>query len=545
MSLRNRVILPIVALTSLALLVACGSSSNKATPPPTGGFTYSNLTGAYVFSTQGTDSSGAPITIAGAFTACGCSGETISGGTFSFFDPAVSTSPVSAQAISSGSYKITADGRGQVALPNSSALGNITLDFVLNSTAGGTVSEYDSQGTGSGTLEQQSSVTQDQIAGNYAFFLGGESSTGNFAAASAGAFTLSETGGVTAGVYDLTEYTFSTGTAGDLPDVALSTSSSVTVGTGTAPGAATIIDVSDNTYTFDVYAVSVSDLKFIETDGKYVASGDAFPQSSLPSGTLAFTMAGLDPTAFPLAVGGLLPVSSGTISGGLEDYNDGATGYAGGSTGTNSSVGGTFGGLSGGRATLQLTSFYNGATTGNGTYTFAAYPTASGLLLLEIDGLGITSGMALVQSNTTFASGQGYGVDLSATNISGGSGAFYEEDDIAEFTSTSTGFTGLVDVNDEGTTYFDETFDGSYSSASTGRYTFKAGADGSDFLGFSGWVYTVDGSTLLFLEGDQLQVGTGVFQVQSATGSASSAAAHAMMAFHRLAAKHAAKQGKK
>jgi hypothetical protein len=541
MSLSNRVVLPIIAVFALALLVACGSSSNKVTPPPTGGFTYSNLSGTYVFSTQGTDSTGAPITIMGAFTACGCSGETISGGTFSFFDPAVGGG--SAQAISSGSYKITADGRGQVALPNGTALGSITLDFVLNSTAGGAVSEYDSQGTGSGMIEQQSSVTQAQIAGSYSYFLGGENSTVTFATASAGAFTLSATGAVTTGVYDLTDYTFGPPpTVGDLPDVALSTSSSVTVGTGTAPGAATIIDVNDNTYTFDVYAVSASDLKFIETDGNFVASGDAFPQStSLPSGTLAFTMAGLDPSVLPLALGGLLPVSSGTISSGTEDYNDG-----GGSSGTNSSVGGTFSALSGGRATLQLTSFYNGSATGNGTYTFAAYPTTSGLLLLEIDGGGITSGMALVQSNTTFASGQGYGVLLSATNISGGPGASYEEDDIAEFTSTASGFTGLVDVNDEGTTHFGETFDGSYSSATsgTGRYNFSANSS-HGFNGFSGWVYTVDGSTLLFLESDSLQIGTGVFQVQSATGSASSAAAHTMMAFHRLAAKRAAKQEKK
>jgi hypothetical protein len=350
---------------------------------------------------------------------------------------------------------------------------------------------------------------------------------------------------VTTGVYDLAEYTFSNGESSDLPDVPLSTSSSVTVGSGTAPGSATIIDANDNTYAFDVYAVSATDLKLIETDGNIVAVGDAFPQSaSLPSGTLAFTMDGLDPSVFPLGLGGLLPVSGGAISGGLEDYNDGATDYAGGSPGTASSVGGSFAALSGGRSTLQLTSFYNGSPTGNGTYTFAAYPTASGLLLVEIDGLGITSGMALVQTNTTFASGQGYGVDLSATNISGGSGAFYEEDDIAEFTSTSTGFTGLVDVNDEGTTSFDETFDGTYSSLSAGRYSFTANSS-HDFGGFSGAVYTVDGSTLLFLEGDQTQIGTGIFQVQSATGSAASAAAHPMMVFHRLAAKHAAKQRKR
>jgi hypothetical protein len=534
MSLSSRVTLPIVAALSLIFMVACGNGSSSITPPPTGAFSNSNLNGTYVFSTQGTDSSGAPITVAGQFTACGCSGGTISAGTFSYFDPAIGNA-TSAQSVSSGSYGVTADGRGQATLANSSALGTITLDFVLNSTSGGTITFYNSTGTGSGTLELQSSgITQASVVGSFGYSVGGEQASGNYVYSSAGAFTLSSTGQfASAGVYDLT--TLSSSGFSSIAGVGLTTASSVTVGT---PGSATIADANGNTYTFDVYPVSNGDLKLIEMDNTNAAVGEAFTQgTSLPSGTLAFTMSGYDSSGDPLATGGLLPVSSGSVSGGLQDFNDNGT------ANTNSgAVGGGFGTLSNGRAVLQLTSFYNGASTGNNTYTFAAYPTANGTLLVEIDGAGITAGSALGQSNTSFAASQGYGANVSGINISGESDdSIYEEDDIAEFSSTSSSFSGLVDVNDEGTTYHAQTFDGNYSSLSSGRYTFAANASGN-FNGVSGVVYTVDGQTLLFLEGDTFQVGTGIMQVQNASGTA--VATRFVPVTHRVAFKNALKRKK-
>src|SRR5436305_1704377 len=45
MSLRTRVVVSVVTLSSLALFVACGSGGPKVVPPPTGGFSNSNLNG--------------------------------------------------------------------------------------------------------------------------------------------------------------------------------------------------------------------------------------------------------------------------------------------------------------------------------------------------------------------------------------------------------------------------------------------------------------------------------------------------------------------
>ena len=78
MSLRNRIILPL-ALLSLAALAACGGSGNNTinpTPPPSGGFSSSNLNGTYVFSVGGIDSQGAPYALLGTFTANGQGGIT-------------------------------------------------------------------------------------------------------------------------------------------------------------------------------------------------------------------------------------------------------------------------------------------------------------------------------------------------------------------------------------------------------------------------------------------------------------------------------------
>jgi hypothetical protein len=504
MSLRNRLVLPII-LFALAVLVACGSS-NKVVPPPTGGFTNSNLNGTYVFSTSGTDFNGLGIFIAGAFTACGCTAGTISsGGALSYGDGGT-FGVASNQVISGGSYKIGADGRGTVLLRTSSSLGNVGLDLVLASNNGGSVTEYDANGSGSGTLELQTAVTQSGLAGNFAFSMSGATSTGVLA--SAGAFSLDATGAITAGTQDVSSLDITTGLSSS-QNFAISTSSTVLIGTGTTPGTAMISQTGGNTFTFDVYPVSLGHLKFVETDGLILSAGDVFSQqASLPSGTLAFTVGGLDTSLLPLSAGGLLPTTSGSISGGTEDYDDG------GSVNTATTVSGGFTALSAGRSLLTLSSFENGGTSGlPGTYTFAAYPSAGGTLLVEVDGAGITAGIALVQSVTSLAATQGYGLNLSAINIS----SSVEEDDIAEFTSTSSALTGLIDYNDEGSLTPAKGFTATYASLSTGRYSLTSSS-------FNGAFYPVDGSTVLFVEGDTNQMGTGVFQLQNAGAAAAASA---------------------
>ncbi len=92
MSLRNRLVLPVI-LSAIAVLVGCGSGSSFTTPvpPPGGSFSNSNLNGTYVFSVSGTDTTGAPYAMVGTFTANGSGGNGeggITGGTLDLNDAA-------------------------------------------------------------------------------------------------------------------------------------------------------------------------------------------------------------------------------------------------------------------------------------------------------------------------------------------------------------------------------------------------------------------------------------------------------------------------
>ena len=479
----------------MAALSAC-SSTNRATPPPTGGFNNTDLNGTYVFSTSGSDSGAGSFTgqsgflaMAGTFTACGCTSGTISSGTVDVYDSLLGASgPL---AIASGNYSVGVDGRGTATLPANTPFGTpITLDFVLSSSQHGLVTEFDQNGSGSGTLDLQSSVAQASLAGTFVFNLAGVSSGGT-PEATVGSVTLDATGTATTGVQDLN-------LNGASSTLTITSPSAVLVGTGTSPGTATL-----GAFSFDVYPIDSTHLKFIETDTGAVLVGDVFLQSSssFPSGELAFTMVGLDFTAgLPLAVGGMMN-SNGTssISAGVEDFNDGGTSDI---TSTSTTPLAFTGGISssGGRFLLTLNNIENGANGTLGNFTFAAYPSTGGTQLLEIDGLGITGGAAFPQSNTSFASGQGYGLNLTGSNITGG----FEEDDIAEFTNTSGALKGLVDINDQGQTQAPQNFSGTYAADSTnpGRGLISSSA-------FNLTTYTLDSTNSIFIEIDNSQVGLG------------------------------------
>lgn len=512
MSVRNGFVL-LVALSALTLLVACGGGSPRVVPPPTGGFSDSNLSGTYVFSSTGVDSNNPPgfLTMVGTLTANGSG--TVSSGTVDIAGANVSAA---AQAIN-GSYQITADGRGQikfgvkVTVENSTGTGTTTegvtfvLDVVLTSNSHGLVTEFDGNGTGSGTIDLQSAVSQARLAGSYSFGVSGVGTTSGSPFAAVGTITLDSTGAVTAGEEDINN----AGTYSGAPSAITPTTSTVTV--GTTPGTASFVIPGVDTFTFDVFPIDNTHLKLIETDGLLLTSGDAFTQgTTIPTGQLVFTMAGENISAqTALDSGGWLTNNSGTISAGLEDFNDG------GNVNTVTAVGGSIAPVTGGRSVFSLMGFVNGAPNDvAGTYTFAAYPFTAGgvdgVQLLEIDNGGITSGTAYGQTAATLAS-QGFGLNLTGFNG-------VEEDDIAEFTTTSSGFSGIVDLNDDGATTFDK---GISTSGFTAPDSNGRGQAVTNFFSFN--FYTVNSTTCLLLEIDNTQVGLGMFEMQSGSGASSAA----------------------
>ena len=422
MSLRNRFIVPIV-FSALVILAGCGGSGStgKVTPPPSGSFTLSNLNGTYVFSIVGSDTAFDFVAMTGTFTADGSG--TITGGALDINDSGFSA-PVTNNPITGGSYTVSGDGRGQATLTTSTPFGSaIKVDFALSTSEHGLITEFDGNGSGSGSFDLQTSSTQPP-AGNYAFGLSGISSvsvtTGaGIPAASAGIVTL-DAGGNATGQMD---YNNNGG-----PSLLAITSGS-TVLSGTTPGTATLVTNIGDLH-FDVYTVDATHLKLIGTDGFPILAGDLFAQSTstFPSGQIAFTMAGVDYPfgGAPLVVGGVMTSDgSSTISGGAEDYNDGFN-----SDSTPVPFSGAFSGAAG-RYVLQLNNFENGVNGALGSFSFAAYPSVGGIQLVEIDGNGVTSGVGFTQTSTALASGEGYAFGLTAVNQSS------REDDIAEFTTTA------------------------------------------------------------------------------------------------------------
>ncbi|SPF48750.1 exported hypothetical protein [Candidatus Sulfotelmatobacter kueseliae] len=533
----RRVLLPIVAVSCLALLVGCSSSTHSAVPPPSGGFSNNNLSGTYVFSTVGSDINGVFIALTGTFVADGSGG--IKSGTIDMNDPNVGV--LMGQAVTGGSYSVGVDGRpkstsGLITLQTAAAV--FTFDFVLSSSEHGLITYYDSNattgGTGSGTLDLQSTVTQSSINGqSYAFNFSGigsfNTSTGaQTSFASAGAFKLDANGAIgitTTGVEDIN----TNGLAVCGPSGCTITSGSINL--STTPGTATFTS-SAGSFNFDVYPVTPTHLKFIETDATPpIAAGDVFAQStSVPAANNVFSLAGYDSVVGGpfTAVGLLVTDGAGNVTNAsTEDINDSGTADT-----TPFTYSGSYSTLSGGRAVVTLTGFVNGnGGLGCSSCQFAIYPFSSGgssgFQMLEIDNAGVTDGLAYTQgSSPTFASSQGYGMNLTGLNNSVSTSGLVEEDDIAEFTNTSGSFAGLIDFNDEGVLTFGKSFTSTYTADTSGIAGRGTVAAGTSTNAYDLVTYVVDSSSAVCIVTDSNMVALGSIETQTASAKSNAAAQH-------------------
>ena len=549
MSVRNGIVL-LLAVSTLVFLPGCGSSNSSPTAvaPPSGAFSNSNLNGTYVFSVSGDDLNGYPYAIVGTITANGSGGNgtgTITGGTIDIVDSEVAPA-VGLSVNNNGQYQVGPDGRGTVTIGTAAANpfgGNMTFDFVLQNSFHGLITEFDTFGSGSGTIDAQTSgVTQASLTGTYAFsFSGGDGNTG-YPLATVGNFTIGSGGAITAGIEDFND--------ANLPYANEALVGTVLLG----PSATTTLSSALGGLTFDVYAIDATHLKFIETDSLEFLSGDAYSQTSatVPTGALAFTLTGYlgapVSSAAPFAAGGFLVTDgNGNISG-SEDENDGGSPSPAAIAFT-----GTYTADGSGRFTLTTPSPFVGGTQ------YAAYPSSGGLLMLEIDSSGTTSGAAYLQSTTAFAASQGYAMNLSGVNLGASTGSEAVVDDIAEFTATGSSSsgtaTGILDENYEpgGAPVFKLAFsDGSYGSIdATGRYGISADVGNNSITslngGFALTYYSVDGTTFPFIESDSGQVSTGVIveQNEAATSAVAAKSGSHLFVVRPLIQPHALSKKKK
>ena len=540
MWLRHQLVMPVI-LSALAVLAGCGGyGTTKATPPPSGGFSNGNLNGTYVFSVAGSDSGGNYMATVGTFTADGKGN--ITGGTLDFNDNA--TGPSTNQAVTGGNYFVGVDGRpsGQIGLLTLiTGAGNFTFDYVLTSGQHGLITEFDTFGSASGTFQVQSAVTQADINGqSYAFNFSGTAGTGltfcgvspGFTVvvpfATVGAFTLDASGNIAAGVQDFNNNCSSSGLT-NLPMTG-------SVSLATVPGTATLV-AGGTTYTFDVYPVDATHLKFIEIDTAPIVAGEAFTQTStVPTGNSVFTVAGFDTAGQgPFAAAGISDTDgSGNIkTDSVEDINDNFAAAE-----VTSGISGTYTSLTGGRSVLTFTSGFINGNNGLGCSNcqFAAYPSSGGMELLEIDGGGMTDGTAYAQTaGASLASPQGYGMNLNGIIlINNGFGGLTstEEDDIAEFTNSNGSLSpGIIDLNDTGSMSFGLKFSSSYAADSTvsGRGMITPNSNSYNLV-----TYAIDNSSEAVVSIDANLVGLGSIVQQNSSAKSNAAAAH--LAVLRLAA---------
>ena len=521
MSLRDRVFFPII-ISTLMVLAGCGGngvSIAKPVAPPSGKFSNSNLSGTYVFSISGVDVNGAPYSVVGSFTANGSGGNGsggITGGTLDMNDAGMTAPVANASIASSSFYTVGIDGRGRATLNTATPLGKITLDFVLADSSHGLVTQFDSNATGSGSLDLQ--TPGGSPAGSYAFIFSGadvSNGTANLFAA-VGNFTLGSGGAISSGTEDFNDSGFA------YANQALT--GNLVLGPESTP-ATTLTTQQFGTQIYDVFAINSKHLKFIEMDPSGTLSGDAYSQTSttVPAGTFAFTLAGAFPgTNAASAAGGFIVTDgNGNITNAsTEDANN---------TGTVSPSPIVFTGAytAGGTGRIILGNF-TGFSEGS---AYAAYPSSGGLLLLEIDNSGIMVGAAYPQtSGAALAASEGYALNLSGVNLGASTGFAAEVDDIAEFTANSSGssVTGALDENGGGFPAYGVALSGTYGTLANGRGQIgaNAGNNSNSTLngGFNLTFYTVDGTTFPFIETDNGQVASGVFVAQNPNASSSALA---------------------
>jgi hypothetical protein len=538
MSLHTKVAVLVISLL-LAVLAGCGGGdadpSNPPVAPPAGSFSNANLNGTYVFSFAGYDQTNfnsSFFAIVGTLTANGSGGFTA--GNLDMDDPALGaalqTGYVFTHLPASGSYNVTADGRGSgtIAVTINGSTVHFGLDFVLTSGSHGLISRFDSNGSGSGSIDPQAAnISQGALQGSYSFGFSGVDSTIEHWLATVGSFTLDGNGNITAGLQDFSD----NGNSVNLQSLALQ--GSVIAG---APASAQLVTNAAGlgALRFDAWVIDATHIKLIETDSMAYLEGDAYVSTgatAFPSGTLVLSTAGEDAAWGSFSAGGLLTSDGASlITGGLEDINDeGTVVQAPGISGSFTS--------NGARTQLTLNGIYNGGWSNNyvtvGNYSFAAYPYSGGVMLLEIDnGAGSTPGGAggnlYVQSDLALGTAAGYALNLTGGNIDG------EVDLIAQLTTDGGSVSGLYDVNNSGFGLTDASLGsgGVYSVAPNGRGTMQFPAlqtSGNSSIGALNLTfYVVDSSTAVILETDPQQSATGMAVLQSGAGGATAGQAHFM-----------------
>jgi len=493
---------------------ACSGGSGTVTvPPPNNGFSNSNLQGQFAFSMTGTDAStgtAEPFVRVGSFIADGKG--SITGGTE---DITIFQNGSNEFNFTGGSYTVNSDGRGSLALIDST--GTLNFSISLSSSTTGymvdTPTDGLSAGNGSFVKQNTASFQVSGIAGNYAFDISGVDTNG--VSESVVGQLVSNSGGTLSGVADDNDGAVVNG------GVAGAATLSGTYGVdGASPsdlasfgrGVFTIGGISGV-----FYIVGPNQVKLMERTSGGTLVGDAFLQSNIPTttaginGGFVYVMGGGSGGGVPITRGGKFSASGGALSSIIVDNNNG------GQATSLSTASGTY--------TIDST----GTGRGTITYSVSGFKDAFSYvfyLISPTQGFVQDQSLNIVEDGSMLAQGTGtisnstlagnYAINWSGvTNTSSGTG---EEDlDGATTLSSAGALTGTVDLNEAGAQNIGVTLAGklALSSDPTGHNTLTvnlATAAGAQIPAFA---YVAANNNILFATTQTTRIVVGVLTPQA------------------------------
>lgn len=513
-------------------------------PPPN-----SLLQGQFVLFLSAKNSQNGPFVLGGVISGDG--NGNIDGGSFDLVDAAGNATPAALlPVISPSSYSIGTDGRGQIQLtlntvalnthfgvPVSHGSGTLTLSVVFVSPQHALLTETDTFGNATGTLDLQN--TADLVSfqngsaglnGTYSLQLNGT----QFASTNPGFFVAAAIASQASG----TTYTF-TGYIADQSANGVITSVPFTAGSqsfaNSQPNSSGEISLSainlglPNNFSLDLWLIDanhfiVTDFNDATTASPILIGGSFTVQPSSPSlsGTFAFTEAGATVATQPQVAGGILTCGS---AGTLDVVPLAGTGLS------NQSVSASCSGPSNGRGLISV----SGAGS-SGISQLAVYPTLDrGLYLIELDGgaAGTSgpsgAGVAYQQTLSTPISSSalnGTYASVFSSNTSLGSQNFAGK----VISDGVSNLSGTVDVNSFDTTAtppaatpsLGASLSGTFTTANNGRFPLVAltlapasGQPTPQVPVLNPACYIVDANTCLLLGLDGTAPGTGILQLQS------------------------------
>ncbi len=494
--------------------------------------TSNGSTGQYAFQYAGSDfTSGLPLDVSGSILTSGsptATSGTITGGEVDINSGF--TGVATGVAVTGGSYNLTAgsttgtsDGRVSVTVlvnSNATTVSSFTFQLALTSNQHGLLIDFDSFGTGSGTIDAQNTNSfAGSLNGNYVFSFSGLDpnlfplfGAGAFAA-NGGSIPVNPVNAPT-NTQDVVDQDLTTPIVTN--DVSLNGTYSNADSFGR--GQVALISTTLGTLTFSYYMIDQTHANLLEIDSGQTAallSGQVFAaptNATALTGGIAFTAGGSSGGSNfnPYVIGGVFPVTGTTIgTGGLLDINTSSKTQTATPITTGTYVNSTASGNVPGRYTLSL-------TTGKGTIQFAAYTTTiNTALLVQIDtNTNGSTGTAYQQTSPIALLGS-FATNLQGVGESKTLGSFEQDVSGQVVLGTNSG----VPVVSSGTLDLNSGASGPVMlPINTSKSSFKAPTNnrGTAVLQtangpFNITYYLVSPTTALYIDTDANRVASGVF----------------------------------